>query len=71
MRPPANARAAVHFDRAAELGPELGLAWYEKGRFYMDAGDNFLRTGAAWRNYLSLAPTGPRATRAEDTLAVR
>ncbi len=65
------ARAALHFDRAAERGAELGLAWYEKGRFYMDAGDNFARTGAAWRAYLGLAPTGPRAARAKDTLAVR
>ncbi|MES2642054.1 MAG: hypothetical protein V4850_21400 [Myxococcota bacterium] len=65
------ALAAQHFDRAAQLGPELGLAWYEKGRFYLDARDGFARSGAAWRTFLALAPSGPRATRAKDTLGVR
>lgn len=65
------APAAQHFDRAPQLGPELGIAWYEKGRFYMDARDNFARTGAAWRNYLALAPTGPRAERVKDKLDIR
>jgi len=65
------ALAAQHFDRAAQLGPELGLAWYEKGRFYLDARDGFSRSGAAWRNFLALAPSGPRAARAKDTLGVR
>lgn len=65
------ALAAQHFDRAVQLGPELGLAWYEKGRFYLDARDGFARSGAAWRNFLALAPSGPRATRAKDTLGVR
>ncbi len=63
--------AAQHFDRAAQLGPELGLAWYEKGRFYLDARDGFARSGAAWRTFLALAPSGPRATRAKETLGVR
>lgn len=65
------AAAAQHFDRAPQLGAEIGLGWYEKGRFYMDARDNLARTGAAWRNYLSLAPTGPRADRVKDTLGLR
>lgn len=65
------ALAAQHFDRAAQLGPEMGLAWYEKGRFYLDARDGFSRSGAAWRNFLALAPSGPRAARAKDTLGVR
>ena len=65
------ALAAQHFDRAAELGPEFGLAWYEKGRFYLDARDNQVRSGAAWRTYMTLAPSGPRATRAKDTLGLR
>ncbi len=64
------ALAAQHFDRAAQLGPELGLAWYEKGRFYLDARDGFSRSGAAWRNFLALAPSGPRAARAKDTLGL-
>jgi tetratricopeptide (TPR) repeat protein len=65
------ALAAQHFDRASQLGPELGLAWYEKGRFYLDARDGFARSGAAWRNFLALAPSGARATRAKDTLGIR
>jgi tetratricopeptide (TPR) repeat protein len=62
------ALAAQHFDRAAQLGPEFGLAWYEKGRFYLDARDGFVRSGAAWRTYLSRSPSGPRAVRANETL---
>lgn len=65
------ALAAQHFDRAVQLGPELGLGWYEKGRFYLDARDGFARSGAAWRNFLALGPSGPRASRARDTLGVR
>ena len=56
--------AAQHFDRAASLGPQLGLALYEKGRFYEDAGDEGERTTKAWEAYLALAPSGPRALRA-------
>jgi tetratricopeptide (TPR) repeat protein len=58
------ALAAQHFDRAADLGPEFGLALYEKGRFYADAKDPLGRTEEAWRVYLGLAPSGPRADRA-------
>lgn len=57
--------AAQHFDRAADLEPELGIALYEKGRFYADAGDDKARTQAAWQAYLALAPSGPRAERAK------
>ena len=57
--------AAQHFDRAADLEPELGVALYEKGRFYADAGDDQSRTEAAWQAYLALAPSGPRAERAK------
>lgn len=57
--------AAQHFDRAADLEPELGVALYEKGRFYADAGDDKVRTDAAWQAYLALAPSGPRAERAK------
>ncbi|MFZ5482064.1 MAG: hypothetical protein ACOZNI_35210 [Myxococcota bacterium] len=60
------ALAAQHFDRAVVLGPEVGLAWYEKGRFYSDARDRLGRTEEAWRSYLALAPTGARARRAGD-----
>ncbi len=65
------ALAALHFERAPQLGPELGLSWYDKGRFYLDARDSFARSGAAWRNFLALAPSGIRARRAKDTLGVR
>jgi tetratricopeptide (TPR) repeat protein len=56
--------AAQHFDRAADLEPELGIALYEKGRFYADADDPLGRTSESWRSFLSLAPSGPRAERA-------
>ncbi|MSP61658.1 MAG: hypothetical protein EXR72_15255 [Myxococcales bacterium] len=56
--------AAQHFDRAADLEPELGLALYERGRFYADARAGDQRSAAAWGGYLELAPTGPRADRA-------
>ncbi len=65
------ALAAQHFDRAALLGAQAGLALYEKGRFYRDAGDDLDRSGVAWRDYLALAPTGPRANRVKDSLGVR
>ena len=56
--------AAQHFDRAADLEPELGLALYERGRFYADAREGDQRSAEAWGGYLELAPTGPRADRA-------
>ncbi len=56
--------AAQHFDRAADLEPELGVALYEKGRFYADAEDPQGRSSEAWRAFLGLAPSGPRAERA-------
>ncbi len=60
--------AAQHFDRAAELEPELGLALYERGRFYSDAQDPLGRTAEAWRSYLELAPSGPRAALARGVV---
>lgn len=65
------AAAAQHFDRAAELGPQAGLAWYEKARFYQDARDSLGRSEDAWRTYLNLGPTGPRAARAAAALRKR
>lgn len=62
------ALAAQHFDRAAELGPQVGLAWYEKGRFYLDARDSQGRSAEAWRTYLKLGPSGPRADRVTASL---
>lgn len=56
--------AAQHFDRAADLEPELGVALYEKGRFYADAEDPIGRSTEAWQAFLGLAPSGPRADRA-------
>ena len=55
--------AAQHFDRATDLGPQVGLAWYERGRFYKGAPDGRARSDDAWHTYLALAPTGPRADR--------
>lgn len=57
--------AAQHFDRAADLEPELGVALYEKGRFYADAEDPLGRSTEAWQAFLGLAPSGPRADRAQ------
>lgn len=61
-------KAALHFDRAAELGGEVALAAYEKGRFYQDAADGTARARSAWSSYLDLAPTGPRADRVRGQL---
>ncbi len=55
--------AAQHFDRAVALGPEIALAWYERGRFYEDAADPMSRSSRSWHSYLALAPSGPRAER--------
>jgi len=62
------ALAAQHFDRAAELGRECGLALYERGRFYKGAPEGGGRTAEAWRAYLALAPSGPRAERVGATM---
>lgn len=64
------ALAAQHFDRAASLGAETGLALYEKGRFYADAGDALGRSAQAWKAYLGLAPSGTRAERARAGLGM-
>ena len=64
------ALAAQHFDRAVSLGPELALAWYERGRFYEDAGDTLSRSAQSWHSYLALAPTGPRAERVAGRMAM-
>lgn len=57
------AAAAQHFDRATDIGPQTGVAWYERGRFYKAAPDGKARSDEAWTTYLALAPTGPRADR--------
>ena len=62
--------AAQHFDRAADLEPELGVALYEKGRFYADAEDPLGRSTEAWQAFLGLAPSGPRADRARGVARV-
>lgn len=66
------ALAAQHFDRAVVLGPELALAWYERGRFYEGVGrasDGTSRSAQSWHNYLALAPSGPRAVRVAGRVA--
>lgn len=61
--------AAQHFDRAVALGPEVALAWYERGRFYEDASDPMSRSAQSWHSYLALAPSGPRAERVASRVA--
>ncbi len=64
--------ASQHFDRAVTLGPELAQAWYERGRFYEDAGpeaDGTSRSAQSWHNYLALAPSGPNAARVASRVA--
>lgn len=63
------ALAAQHFDRAVALGPEVALAWYERGRFYEDASDPMSRSTQSWHSYLALAPSGPRAERVASRVA--
>ena len=63
------ALAAQHFDRAVALGPEAAMAWYERGRFYEDAGDPLSRSSISWHSYLTLAPSGARADRVADRVA--
>lgn len=63
------ALAAQHFDRAVALGPEAAMAWYERGRFYEDAGDPLSRSSLSWHSYLKLAPSGARADRVADRVA--
>lgn len=64
-------RASLHYDRAAELGPDFALAHYERGRFYADAADGLQRSKDAWGSYAALGPSGPRADRARQGLAVQ
>ncbi len=65
--------AARHFERAVELGPELALAHYHRGNFFLDDPRRGERkeTWASWRRYLALDPTGPRAERASRHLGYR
>lgn len=63
-------RASHHFERAVQVGVEFGFGWYELGRFYEDAGDGQELTSDAWRTFLALGPSGPRAERAKGALAL-
>ena len=65
--------AERHYLRAVELGPDVALAHYHQGNFYLDAPQRGERqeTWAAWRRYLALDPTGPRAERAARHLGYR
>lgn len=63
------ALAAQHFDRAVVLGSETAMAWYERGRFYEDAGDGLSRSSQSWHSYLALAPSGARAERVAERVA--
>ena len=61
--------AAQHFDRATEVGPENGFALHESGLFYY--APPYTRSRTAWERYLALAPSGARADRVRQRLALR
>jgi len=65
--------AERHYGRAIELGPDLALAHYHRGNFFLDDPRRGKRqeTWASWRRYLALDPTGPRAERASRHLGYR
>ena len=60
-------RARAHFDRAAELGRENAQAHYARGLFYY-APETQDQAVAAWRRYLDLGPSGPRAERVRQRI---
>jgi tetratricopeptide (TPR) repeat protein len=58
--------ASRHFDRAVLLCPELAIAHYHRGVFYLDDRRRGAQkqTWGSWALYLALDPSGPRAERA-------
>ena len=60
--------AANLYDQAARSAPDAALAHYERAQYYMDLGDNLATSTAAWREYLDLSPSGPRADRVRRIL---
>lgn len=64
------AKAAEHFDRAVAVGPENAVALYERGLFYFDPQGRMEWALEAWRRYLDLGPSGPRAERTKERLGV-
>ncbi len=60
--------AANLYDEAARAAPDAALAHYARAQYYMDLGDNLVTSTAAWREYLDLSPSGPRAERVRRIL---
>ncbi len=54
-------RSSLMFRLALERGSESAYTLFERGRFFLDLGDNFRTTRDAWLQYRDLSPTGPRS----------
>ena len=54
-------RSQHMFQLAFERGGESAYTLVERGRFFLDLGDNFNATRSAWLHYRDLNPTGPRS----------
>lgn|GEM_PF-5727133 len=54
-------KSSYMFRVALERGAESAYTLVERGRFFMDFGDNFVTTRSAWQQYRDLNPTGPRS----------
>ena len=54
-------RSQHMFQVAFDRGGESAYTLVERGRFFLDLGDNFNTTRAAWLHYRDLNPTGPRS----------
>lgn len=63
------AAAAQHFERAAQIGPQNAFAHHERGLYYY--APPYVRARSAWREYLALEPSGARAERVKQRLALR
>ncbi len=59
--------ARLRLDRAAELGRESALAHYARGLFYYNPSTQSAAL-EAWRRYLDLGPSGPRAERVRQRI---
>ena len=55
--------AALFFDRVDGVGQESAISHFNRGWFFLDFGDNQVRTKASWIRYRDLKPSGPRAER--------
>jgi tetratricopeptide (TPR) repeat protein len=53
----------LFFDRVDGVGQESAISHFNRGWFFLDFGDNQVRTKASWIRYRDLKPSGPRAER--------